>query len=76
MSRATLLGLILVIAGLFIMAVSRPLARGTAIIRTWFSASADIAWWTQREAPRVRLIGASWVLIGAGFAIYGLVSAR
>lgn len=76
MAPATLFGLILVGAGLFVVAISRPLARRAAIIRTWFSSSADIVWWTQRETPRVRLIGASWILFGAGFSVYGLITGR
>ena len=76
MARATLLGLVLVVAGLFVVAISRPLARRAAIIRTWFSSSADIAWWTQRETPRVRFIAASWIVLGAGLAIYGLITGR
>ena len=76
MAPATLFGLVLVGAGLFVVAISRPLARRAAIMRTWFSSSADIAWWTQRETPRLRLMGASWILLGAGFAIYGLITGR
>jgi hypothetical protein len=74
MAPATLFGLVLVGAGLFVVAISRPLARSAAIIRTWFSSSVDVAWRTQREIPRVRLIAASWILLGAGFTIYGLIT--
>jgi hypothetical protein len=56
MAPATLFGLVLVGAGLFVVAISRPLARSAAIIRTWFSSSVAVAWRTQREIPRVRLI--------------------
>ena len=55
---------------------SNTQARSAAIIRTWFSSSVDVAWRTQREIPRVRLIAASWILLGGGFTIYGLVTGR
>jgi hypothetical protein len=76
MAPATLFGLVLVGTGLVVVAISRPLARSAAIIRTWFSSSVDVAWRTQREIPRVRLIAASWILLGGGFTIYGLVTGR
>lgn len=72
MAPATLFGLVLIGAGLFGLVISRPLARRAAVMRSWFSASVDIAWWTQRETPRLRLIFVSWILIGIGFVLYGL----
>lgn len=76
MAPGILFGLFVIGLGLLFFVIAQPLARGAAIMRTWFSATADIAWWTQRGTGRVRLLAAGFILLGIVLLIYGLISGQ
>lgn len=67
-------GLVVVAMGLFSWAIARPLARRAAKIRTWVSATADVAWWTQRGTTQVRVLAVCFIVIGFLIAIPSLVA--
>lgn len=73
MSPALLFGLVVLGSGLFVWTIAGFLARRSAIIRSWFSADVDIAWWTQRGKTQIHVLAFFWVLLGLGFSLYGLV---
>ncbi|MDQ0239191.1 hypothetical protein [Arthrobacter bambusae] len=74
MAPGVLFGLLMVVAGLFSWAIARPLARRAAKIRTWVSATADLAWWTQRSTTQVRVLAVCWVVLGFIIAILSLTA--
>lgn len=73
MAPGVMFGLVLVGMGLFGLAIAGPLARRAAKIRTWFSATADVVWWTQRGATQVRVLAVCWIVIGFVVALLSLV---
>lgn len=76
MSPALFFGLVVLGSGLFMWAIAGFLGRRSAIIRSWFSANVDIAWWTQRGKAQIHVLAFFWVLLGIGFCVYGLVAGR
>ncbi|WP_461165318.1 hypothetical protein [Arthrobacter sp. R4-81] len=59
-------------SGLFMWTMAGILARQSAIIRSWFSADIDIAWWTQRGITQVHVVASVWILLGVIVSVSGL----
>jgi hypothetical protein len=77
MAPGTLFGLVVMGAGIFFFAISRPLTDRAARIRVeWFQPSLDRPAFTRRNVRIVRLMAGSWVVLGIVFAVVGLVSGR
>lgn len=77
MAPGALFGLALIGAGVFPFAVSPFLTDRAAKIRVdWFQPNLERPAFKRRSVRILRFMAAAWVVIGIGFATYGLVSAR
>lgn len=73
MAPGMLFGLAVIGAGIFALAISVPLARAAAKLRTWWS-EVDIAFYTKRGTSQVRFIGIAWIVIGTGIVVYSALT--
>jgi len=77
MAPGTLFGLVVMGAGIFVFAISRALTDRAARIRVeWFQPSLDRPAFKRRNVRIVRLMAASWVVLGIVCAVVGLASGR
>lgn len=74
MAPGVFFGLLVIAGGLLSWVVARPLARQAAKIRTWFSASADLVWWTVRGTTQVRVVAVIWIVLGSVIVVLNLMS--
>ncbi len=74
MASGTIFGLILMGVGLLSIFISPVVTNFAANVRANLQPDMDKASFRRRKTRNVRIIGISWMVIGAGCAIFGLVT--
>lgn len=74
MAPGTLFGLALIGAGILGLLVSRVLTDFAANSQAYLRPGLDKVAFKRRNVRIVRIIGGAWIVLGAGAAIFGLVT--
>lgn len=74
MAPGTLFGLIVIAGGVLVILVSRVLTNFAANSQAYLRPGPDKAAFKQRNVRLVRYMGVAWMVLGAGAAIFGLVT--
>jgi hypothetical protein len=76
MAPGTLFGLVVIAGGILILIVSRFLTNVAASSRAYLQPDLDKAAFKRRNLRILRFMAAAWFVIGAGIAIFGLMTGR
>jgi len=76
MAPGTVFGLVLIAAGVLVVIVSPFLTKIAASSRAYLQPKLDKAAFKRRNLRILRVMAVAWVVIGAGIAIFGIMTGR
>jgi uncharacterized membrane protein len=74
MAPGTIFGLALIATGILVFLVARPLTNAAVNSQSYLSPSLDKEAWKRKNVRGARIIGGSWIVLGAVIAVYGIVA--
>lgn len=74
MAPGTFFGLVVIVGDILLMIVSRSLTNIAASSRAYLKPDLDKSAFKRRNLRVLRFMAAAWLVIGAGIAIFGMVS--
>ena len=76
MAAGTIFGLVLIAAGILVLAISGPLTKLSANSQAYLRPRLDKAAFIRRNLRVVRVMGFVWIVLGAGISVFGIVTGR
>jgi hypothetical protein len=74
MAPGTIFGLALIGAGILVFLVARPLTNAAVNSGLYFRPDLDKEDFKRKNVRGARIIGISWIVLGAVIAVYGIVT--